>query len=50
MIIDIRNHFKKIPQTSKYFSTKEIEERVDKVLSYMKMEIAARKVALKQSK
>ncbi|MBL3655221.1 hypothetical protein [Fulvivirga sediminis] len=50
MIIDIRNHFRKIPQASKYLSTKEIEERLDKVLTYMKMEIAARKIALEKSK
>ena len=50
MIIDIRKHLKGFPESSKYISTKEIEERVNKVLSYMKMESAARKVALNKSK
>ncbi|MBL6445841.1 hypothetical protein JMN32_05955 [Fulvivirga sp. 29W222] len=50
MIIDIRKHLKGFPESSKYISTKEIEERVNKVLTYMKMEIAARKIVLSKSK
>ncbi|UII19959.1 hypothetical protein [Fulvivirga ligni] len=46
MIIDVRNHAMKISQPSKYLSKLDIEQRVDKVLTYMKMEIAARKVSL----
>lgn len=50
MIIDIRKHFKGFPEPSKYISTQEIEDRVNKVLAYMKMEIAARKIALNKTK
>ncbi|ELR70441.1 hypothetical protein C900_03695 [Fulvivirga imtechensis AK7] len=50
MIIDIRKHIKAFPEPSKYISKKEIEERVNKVLAYMKMEIAARKIALDKMK
>lgn len=50
MIIDVRRHIKALPEPSKYISKKEIEERVNRVVAYMRMEIAARKIALNKSK
>ena len=49
MIIDIRNHFKKIQRESN-ISRKEIEDQVKKAMSYFDIENSLRKLPLKVKK